>query len=62
MTNCPCCSYQMLRHVRHHEVYWLCRHCWQEMPELELRSLSFASVSCVRPFKPLGVQRSLVKV
>lgn len=32
MTDCPCCSNQMLRHARHHEVYWFCRHCWQEMP------------------------------
>lgn len=32
MTDCPCCSNQLLRHVRQHQVYWFCRHCWQEMP------------------------------
>ncbi|MDW8200834.1 MAG: hypothetical protein RML75_06425 [Cyanobacteriota bacterium SKYGB_h_bin112] len=26
----------MLRHVRHHQVYWFCRTCWQEMPAIEL--------------------------
>lgn len=25
----------MLRHVRNHQVYWFCRHCWSEMPLLE---------------------------
>ncbi|MFB2921503.1 hypothetical protein ACE1CB_23940 [Aerosakkonema sp. BLCC-F2] len=34
MTNCPCCSYQMVRHVRRHQTDWFCRHCWQEMPNL----------------------------
>lgn len=36
MTNCPCCSNQMLRHVRQREVYWFCRECWQEMPVYNL--------------------------
>jgi len=35
MTTCPCCSHQMLRHVRHQRVYWFCRQCWQEMPLLD---------------------------
>ncbi len=35
MTNCPCCSNQMLRHIRHQRVYWFCRTCWQEMPVLK---------------------------
>uniref|UniRef100_A0A7C3KCH5 Uncharacterized protein n=1 Tax=Oscillatoriales cyanobacterium SpSt-418 TaxID=2282169 RepID=A0A7C3KCH5_9CYAN len=34
MTNCPCCSGVLLRHVRHDGVYWFCMHCWQEMPDL----------------------------
>jgi ribosomal protein L37AE/L43A len=34
MTDCPCCSYQLLRHIRHHQIIWFCRHCWQEMPDL----------------------------
>ncbi|MHC5896053.1 hypothetical protein [Nostoc sp.] len=37
MTNCPCCSNQMLRHIRLQQTYWFCRHCWQEMPNLILK-------------------------
>jgi hypothetical protein len=36
MTGCPCCSNQMLRHVRQSQVYWFCRQCWQEMPVYDL--------------------------
>lgn len=36
MSNCPCCSHTMLRHIRSNEVYWFCRNCWQEMPNIEL--------------------------
>ena len=32
MNDCPCCTNLMLRHIRNHEVYWFCRHCWQVMP------------------------------
>lgn len=32
MNNCPCCSNQLLRHIRGHELYFFCRRCWQEMP------------------------------
>ncbi len=35
MVTCPYCSYQLLRHVRHGEIYWFCSHCWQEVPNLE---------------------------
>lgn len=35
MSNCPCCSNPMLRHIRGHQIYWFCRHCWAEMPNLE---------------------------
>ncbi len=30
---CPCCSDTLLRHIRTGEVYWFCRHCYQEMPD-----------------------------
>lgn len=30
--NCPCCSYRLLRHIRSDGIYWLCSHCYQEMP------------------------------
>jgi ribosomal protein L37AE/L43A len=32
MASCPCCSHAMLRHIRHNQIFWYCRHCWQEMP------------------------------
>ncbi|MFB2939449.1 hypothetical protein ACE1B6_29700 [Aerosakkonemataceae cyanobacterium BLCC-F154] len=35
MATCPCCSHQMLRHIRGNQSYWFCRHCWQEMPNLD---------------------------
>ncbi|WP_456057577.1 hypothetical protein [Aerosakkonema funiforme] len=35
MSDCPCCSHTMLRHIRSNEVYWFCRNCWQEMPNFE---------------------------
>jgi ribosomal protein L37AE/L43A len=38
MTSCPCCTNQMLRHLRQSQVYWFCRQCWQEMPVYSLNS------------------------
>lgn len=35
LTVCPCCSSSMLRHIGNHREYWFCRHCWQEMPDLD---------------------------
>ncbi|MDY6782187.1 MAG: hypothetical protein SW833_06480 [Cyanobacteriota bacterium] len=35
MNNCPCCSTQMLRHIRPRHLYWYCPHCRQEMPNFE---------------------------
>uniref|UniRef100_A0A832H6A9 Uncharacterized protein n=1 Tax=Oscillatoriales cyanobacterium SpSt-402 TaxID=2282168 RepID=A0A832H6A9_9CYAN len=32
---CPLCFHRALRHVRTGTVYWLCRHCHQEVPVLE---------------------------
>ena len=32
MNYCPCCSDTLLKHIRHSEIYWFCRTCWQEMP------------------------------
>ncbi|MEM8719073.1 MAG: hypothetical protein AAGE84_07155 [Cyanobacteria bacterium P01_G01_bin.39] len=34
---CPCCSSPLLHHVSNHGEYWFCRHCWQEMPDVELK-------------------------
>jgi len=35
----------MTRHIRHHEVYWFCRNCWQEMPLLEKPGLSLVPLT-----------------
>ncbi len=35
MNSCPCCSNQLLRHIRHQKLYWFCTSCWQEMPILD---------------------------
>ena len=35
MSTCPCCSDQLIRHVRQNQIYWFCPSCWQEMPDLE---------------------------
>jgi hypothetical protein len=32
MNTCPCCSNILLRQIHSNQVYWFCRHCWQEMP------------------------------
>ena len=32
MIDCPCCSDNMLRHIRGNQVYLFCPSCWQEMP------------------------------
>ncbi|MFO0171316.1 MAG: hypothetical protein ACK51W_02345, partial [Aphanizomenon sp.] len=37
---CPCCGGSILRHVRHHEVYWFCVSCRQEVPLLSINDVS----------------------
>ncbi len=37
--NCPCCGSALLRHVRHGELYWFCKTCWQEVPLLNVNNL-----------------------
>ena len=34
MTNCPLCESKLLAHIRDQHLYWFCRHCWQEIPNL----------------------------
>jgi len=34
MITCPCCSRQLLRHIRQNQIHWFCRSCWQSMPNL----------------------------
>jgi ribosomal protein L37AE/L43A len=50
MKNCPCCSNQLLRHFRHHQIYWFCQSCRQEMPLLEQPSLSRMSLMLEQDF------------
>ncbi len=58
MHACPCCSNSMLRHARHHEVYWFCRSCWQEMPLIQPSPhLSLLSSSLERRFNAASAQR-----
>jgi len=44
MVTCPCCTDQLVRHIRHQEVYWFCRHCWQAMPAATDGRLAIASL------------------
>lgn len=37
--DCPCCGGSLLRHVRHGELYWFCKTCWQEVPVLTLSQM-----------------------
>jgi diguanylate cyclase (GGDEF)-like protein len=32
---CPCCSQPLLRHASYQRVYWFCRQCHQEMPDID---------------------------
>lgn len=40
MSNCPCCSNVLLRHVRSNQVYWFCRNCWEVMPAFDEKYVS----------------------
>ena len=40
VNTCPCCGGSILRHVRHHEVYWFCVSCRQEVPLLSINNVS----------------------
>lgn len=59
MTTCPCCSNAMVRHIRHQQVSWFCRHCWQEMPVLEQPGLNLGSPNPEASLMP-PLRRTLV--
>jgi ribosomal protein L37AE/L43A len=45
MHECPCCSYPLLRHIQHHEIYWFCPHCRAMMPAIpEVKTTSNISI------------------
>lgn len=35
MDTCPCCADILLRHIGHGRLYWFCRSCWAEMPNMK---------------------------
>jgi ribosomal protein L37AE/L43A len=35
MNRCPCCDQTLTQEFRQKRLTWYCRHCWQEMPNLE---------------------------
>jgi ribosomal protein L37AE/L43A len=40
LNQCPCCSEQLLRHIRQGHIYWLCSRCRQEMPNFSAALVS----------------------
>ena len=62
MANCLCCKDSLLMHVRHHEVYWFCRTCWQEMPHLDRTEISLNIASLEQQVMPMEVPHPLVLV
>jgi hypothetical protein len=35
MNRCFCCGQTLTQEFRQGKLTWWCRHCWQEMPDLE---------------------------
>jgi hypothetical protein len=54
MKTCPCCSNQLLRHFRHHQLYWFCQTCRQEMPVVEQPSLNLVSPGLIQQLERLS--------
>jgi DNA-directed RNA polymerase subunit M/transcription elongation factor TFIIS len=50
MATCPCCSNLLLRHIRQQGIYWFCRSCHAEMPNLE--ALKIAQMETYRLPQP----------
>ncbi len=53
MNYCPCCTDQLLRHVRSQGVYWFCPSCWQEMPNFtkEVKKINLLEINIKNPCK-----------
>jgi len=56
MITCPCCSRQLLRHIRQNQIHWFCRSCWQSMPNLN------QGVSVTSQIPPITHGRSMPTV
>lgn len=53
---CLCCSNTLLRHIRSHQIYWFCPHCYQAMPETvepcsQLNTSKLLELSVVKSYK-----------
>jgi hypothetical protein len=47
--------------MNHHRVYWFCRHCWQEMPDLATTKYnSSQDYSLIDEFLNIQKSRTLV--
>lgn len=54
--SCPCCGGSLLRHVRHGEIYWFCKTCWQEVPLLTVNRVSGIEGRSKGTVPPVDVQ------
>ena len=60
MNNCPCCSAQLLAHIRDKRVYWFCSRCRQDMPvKGNHRSPFHQEFSFVNPLNDILSQKIL---
>ncbi|HBB31151.1 MAG TPA: hypothetical protein DDZ80_31115 [Cyanobacteria bacterium UBA8803] len=63
MNYCPCCSAQLLPHIRHNHIYWFCSRCRQEMPVIDgVKVKDHQELPLINPLNPLLSQRILVTV
>jgi len=61
MNACPCCSAQLLRHVRYKSIYWFCSRCRQEMPVMEsLRTNLHQKLQTSKPINKISYKKVLV--
>jgi hypothetical protein len=51
MVSCPCCSDQLLPHVRPSGIYWFCPVCYQEMPVLDAELAEQLTLPKIKPVK-----------
>jgi len=54
MISCPCCSNQVLRHIRSHQIHWFCRHCWLEIPNLDRHQRDLSKPVYTKPHESWG--------
>ena len=62
MTNCPCCSDNMLRHIRGNQVYFFCPSCWQEMPHWIAQKDSSLPINQMMELVMSKPKRTLAKI